>query len=236
MERRTVGFYNYPMSQVADILLPRAHLVPVGEDQAPHIEMTREVARKFNRMFGRVFPEPASLIGDVGRLVGLDGNAKMSSSKGNAIMLSDGADEVERKVRSMYTDPKRIRADIPGTVEGNPVFEYHAAFNPDTDQVDEFKQRYRAGKVWRRGGQARAGEGRLKRFPRADSRAQVPVRVWTGSYVEDVLREGKRRGSRGCGGDDAARARRDAHQQLRRFLAVTPAACLELSTFIALLT
>ena len=193
VERRTVGFYNYPMSQVADILLPRAHLVPVGEDQAPHIEMTREVARKFNRMFGRVFPEPASLIGEVGRLVGLDGNAKMSSSKGNAIMLSDGADEVERKVRSMYTDPKRIRADIPGTVEGNPVFEYHDAFNPDTDQVDDFKQRYRAGKV---------GDVEVKRaLAEALNDFLEPIRERRSqyesdrSYVEDVLRDGKRRGS-----------------------------------------
>ena len=144
---RTVGFYNYPMSQVADILLPRAHLVPVGEDQAPHVEMTREVARKFNRMFGEVFPEPQTLVGEVGRLVGTDGAGKMSKSRGNVIMLSDGEAAVNEKVRSMFTDPRRVRADIPGRVEGNPVFEYHDAFNPDTGQVDEFKERYRAGKV-----------------------------------------------------------------------------------------
>ena len=192
VESRTVGFYNYPMSQVADILLPRAHLVPVGEDQAPHIEMTREVARKFNRMFGRVFPEPGTLIGDVGRLVGTDGDAKMSKSKGNTIMLSDDADTVNRKVRGMFTDPNRIRADIPGRVEGNPVFEYHDAFNPDVEQIDDFKDRYRKGAV---------GDVEVKvalasalneflepvRERRERYKADMP-------YVEDVLMDGVRRG------------------------------------------
>ena len=143
VDRRSVGFYNYPMSQVADILLPRAHLVPVGEDQAPHIEMTREIARKFNRMFSPVFPEPETLVGNVGRLIGTDGKSKMSKSRGNVIMLSDDAGTVNKKVNSMYTDPNRIRADIPGKVEGNPLFQYHDAFNTDSAQVEEFKQRYR---------------------------------------------------------------------------------------------
>ena len=147
VERRSVGFYSYPMSQVADILLPRAHLVPVGDDQSPHVEMTREVARKFNRMFGEVFPESKTLVGDVPRLSGTDGQGKMSKSRGNAIMLSDDADTVTKKVRGMFTDPNRIRADIPGKVEGNPVFEYHDAFNPDTAQVDDFKARYREGDI-----------------------------------------------------------------------------------------
>ena len=147
VERRSVGFYSYPMSQVADILLPRAHLVPVGDDQSPHVEMTREVARKFNRMFGEVFPESKTLIGDVPRLSGTDGQGKMSKSRGNAIMLSDDADTVTKKVRGMFTDPNRIRADIPGKVEGNPVFEYHDAFNPNTAQVDDFKARYREGDI-----------------------------------------------------------------------------------------
>ena len=147
VERRSVGFYSYPMSQVADILLPRAHLVPVGDDQSPHVEMTREVARKFNRMFGEVFPESKTLVGDVPRLSGTDGQGKMSKSRGNAIMLSDDADTVTKKVRGMFTDPNRIRADIPGKVEGNPVFEYHDAFNPNTAQVDDFKTRYREGNI-----------------------------------------------------------------------------------------
>jgi tryptophanyl-tRNA synthetase len=192
VERRTVGFYNYPMSQVADILLPRAHLVPVGEDQAPHIEMTREVARKFNRMFGRVFPEPGTLIGDIGRLVGTDGNAKMSKSRGNAIMLSDAANEVNDKVRGMFTDPNRIRADIPGRVEGNPVFEYHDAFNNDAEQVAEFKARYRKGKV---------GDVEVKRaLAAALNEFLDPIRERRERYksdmpyVEDVLIDGARRG------------------------------------------
>lgn len=147
VERRSVGFYSYPMSQVADILLPRAHLVPVGDDQSPHVEMTREVARKFNRMFGEVFPESKTLVGDVPRLSGTDGQGKMSKSRGNAIMLSDDAGTVTKKVRGMFTDPNRIRADIPGKVEGNPVFEYHDAFNPNTAQVDDFKARYREGNI-----------------------------------------------------------------------------------------
>ena len=98
-------------------------------------------------MFGDVFPEPETLIGEVGRLTGTDGAGKMSKSQGNVIMLSDDAQTVNERVRGMFTDPNRIRADIPGRVEGNPVFEYHDAFNPDKAQVDEFKERYRAGKV-----------------------------------------------------------------------------------------
>ena len=147
VERRTVGFFNYPMSQVADILIPRAHLVPVGDDQSPHVEMTREVARKFNRMFGEVFPEAETLIGKVPRLSGTAGQGKMSKSKGNVIMLGDDEKPVTKKVRGMFTDPHRIRADIPGKVEGNPLFQYHDAFNPDTAQIEDFKTRYREGNI-----------------------------------------------------------------------------------------
>jgi tryptophanyl-tRNA synthetase len=146
-DQLNVGFFNYPMSQVADILLPRADLVPVGEDQAPHIEMTREISRKFNRLFAPVFPEPGTLIGRIPRLSGTDGSPKMSKSRGNTILLGDDAETVRKKVMSMFTDPTRLRATDPGHVEGNPVFEYHDAFNPDTAEVDDFKERYRAGKV-----------------------------------------------------------------------------------------
>lgn len=143
-----VAFFTYPVMQVANILLPKAHLVPVGEDQLPHIEMTREVARRFNRMTGReVFPEPDGLVGRVPRLVGIDGSAKMSKSKNNAIYLKDDAATVTEKVRRMYTDPTRVRATDPGHVEGNPVFMYHDAFNPDIDEVNDLKARYRAGRV-----------------------------------------------------------------------------------------
>jgi tryptophanyl-tRNA synthetase len=142
-----VAFFTYPVMQSANILLPRAHLVPVGEDQAPHIEMTRELARRFNTRFKPVFPEPEALIGRVRRLVGTDGQAKMSKSRGNTIDLKDPEDVVNQKVRSMYTDPTRLRATDPGHVEGNPVFMYHDAFNPDVDEVNDLKERYVVGKV-----------------------------------------------------------------------------------------
>jgi tryptophanyl-tRNA synthetase len=143
----SVGFFNYPISQAADILLPKAHLVPVGDDQLPHIELTREIARRFNRSYGDIFPEPDALVGRVPRLVGTDGKAKMSKSIGNAIYLGDSAEEVTRRVRGMYTDPTRLRATDPGHVEGNPVFMYHDAFNPDKAEVQDLKDRYVLGKV-----------------------------------------------------------------------------------------
>jgi tryptophanyl-tRNA synthetase len=141
------GLVGYPVLQAADILMPRAHLVPVGKDNEAHVEITREIARRFNNYYGEVFPEPDVLIGDVPSLVGTDGQAKMSKSLGNAIFLSDDARTVEKKVRGMYTDPKRVRADIPGTVEGNPVFIYHDVFNDDTAEVEDFKTRYREGRI-----------------------------------------------------------------------------------------
>jgi len=141
------GLLGYPVLQAADILLPRAHLVPVGKDNEAHVEVTREIARRFNRQYAEVFPIPEVLVGEVPTLVGTDGQAKMSKSLGNAIYLSDDAETVTRKVMSMYTDPQRVRADIPGQVEGNPVFQYHDAFNPDVDAVNDLKERYRQGKV-----------------------------------------------------------------------------------------
>lgn len=142
-----VAFFTYPVMQVANILMPRAHLVPVGEDQLPHIELTREVVRRFNRQFKEVFPEPEGLVGPVPRLVGIDGQAKMSKSLDNAIYLKDTPAVVNEKVRSMYTDPTRLRATDPGHVEGNPVFLYHDIFNPDREEVAELKERYRRGDV-----------------------------------------------------------------------------------------
>jgi tryptophanyl-tRNA synthetase len=142
-----VAFFTYPVMQVANILMPRAHLVPVGEDQLPHIELTREVARRFNRQFKPVFPEPEGLVGRVPRLVGTDGQAKMSKSLDNAIYLKDPAAVVIAKVRSMYTDPTRLRASDPGHIEGNPVFMYHDAFNSNVEEVNDLKERYRRGAV-----------------------------------------------------------------------------------------
>ena len=142
----THGFLGYPLLQGADVVIYRGELVPVGEDQVPHLELTREVVRRFHGFFGELFPEPQPLLTHFPRLPGLD-NRKMSKSYGNTIDLSDEPDTVRKKVMRMYTDPKRIRADIPGTVEGNPVFVYHDAFNADTDEVEELKARYRSGSV-----------------------------------------------------------------------------------------
>jgi tryptophanyl-tRNA synthetase len=142
----TLGFLGYPLLQTADVIIYNAHYVPVGEDQVPHLELSREVVRRFHNFYGELFVEPQSLLTKVPRLPGLD-NRKMSKSYANTIDLGDDAETVVKKVRQMYTDPKRIRADIPGTVEGNPVFVYHDAFNPDTAEVDDLKARYREGKV-----------------------------------------------------------------------------------------
>ena len=141
------GLLGYPVLQAADILCVKASIVPVGKDNVAHVEVTREIARRFNFLYGEVFPEPDVLVGEVPTLVGLDGNAKMSKSLDNAIYLSDDATTVARKIRSMYTDPNRITADVPGRVEGNPVFSYHDAFNPNRAEVEDLKQRYAAGKV-----------------------------------------------------------------------------------------
>lgn len=147
LQEMPFGLLGYPVLQTADILLPRAHLVPVGKDNEAHVELTREIARRFNNHYGDVFPLPDVLVGDVPTLVGTDGNAKMSKSLGNAILLSDDARTVEKKVRAMYTDPARVRADVPGTVEGNPVFIYHDIFNTDRAEVEDLKERYRGGRV-----------------------------------------------------------------------------------------
>jgi tryptophanyl-tRNA synthetase len=142
----TVGFLGYPLLQTADVIIYNAKYVPVGDDQVPHLELSREVVRRFHNFYGDLFEEPLPLLTPTPRLPGLD-NRKMSKSYGNAINLSDDEETVRKKVMQMYTDPKRVRADIPGTVEGNPVFTYHDAFNPDSREVEDLKSRYRAGTV-----------------------------------------------------------------------------------------
>jgi len=143
----SIGFLGYPLLQTADVTMYDARFVPVGDDQVAHLELSREIVRRFNNFFGDVLAEPQPLLTAVSRLPGLDGDKKMSKSLGNTIELSDTAEDVKKKVMRMYTDPKRVRADIPGTVEGNPVFTYHDAFNPNTAEVEDLKERYRAGKV-----------------------------------------------------------------------------------------
>jgi tryptophanyl-tRNA synthetase len=144
----SLGLLGYPVLQSADILIVRAQLVPVGKDQESHIELTREIARRFNHLYEReVFPEPDALIGEVPTLVGTDGQEKMSKSLDNCIYLSDDPAEVSRRVMGMYTDPTRLRSTDPGHVEGNPTFAYHDAFNDNKDEVADLKERYVAGRV-----------------------------------------------------------------------------------------
>ncbi|MBY8875994.1 tryptophan--tRNA ligase [Micromonospora sp. PLK6-60] len=146
-EEMPYGLLGYPVLQAADILCVKGQVVPVGRDNAAHVEVTREIARRFNHLYGEVFPVPELIMSETPTLVGTDGAGKMSKSRGNAVALADDAATVRRKVLGMYTDPNRIRADVPGTVEGNPVFAYHDVFNPDRAQVAELKERYRAGRV-----------------------------------------------------------------------------------------
>jgi len=188
IENPSFGLLGYPVLQAADILMVRADLVPVGKDQVSHIELTREIARRFNKLYGRVFPEPEALIGEVPTLVGIDGKKKMSKSLGNCIFLSDPPEEVERKVMIMYTDPTRIHPTDPGHVEGNPVFIYHDAFNADKEEVEELKERYRKGKV---------GDVEVKkRLSRALNEFLSPIRKKREEFskekgvVEEILRKG----------------------------------------------
>jgi|SRR5579884_454897 tryptophanyl-tRNA synthetase len=147
LETASLGLLSYPVLQAADILMVRGEVVPVGKDQLSHIELTREIARRFNQLYAPIFPEPEGLIGKIAKLPGTDGKPKMSKSLGNVILLSDDPKTVERQVMRMYTDPTRIHATDPGHVRGNPVFVYHDAFNDNKEEVADLKRRYRAGKV-----------------------------------------------------------------------------------------
>ncbi len=148
------GFLVYPVSQAADITAFKADMVPVGEDQLPMIEQTNEIVRNFNRVYqSSVLVEAKALLSNVSRLPGTDGTSKMSKSLGNVISLSDSADEVRQKVKMMYTDPKHLRVEDPGTVEGNPVFAYLDAFDPDKETLEAMKDHYRHGGL---------GDGKVK--------------------------------------------------------------------------
>lgn len=140
------GFMVYPVSQAADITAFKADLVPVGEDQLPMIEQTNEIVRHFNRLYKcEVLIEAEALIPKMARLPGTDGKAKMGKSLGNCIFLSDSADTVAKKIKGMYTDPGHLRVEDPGKVEGNPVFTYLDAFDPDVKTVQELKEHYQRG-------------------------------------------------------------------------------------------
>ena len=185
------GLVGYPVLQAADILLPRADVVPVGRDNLSHVEITREIARRFNNLYGDVFPEPEPLISDIPVLPGINGMQKMSKSLDNAILLSDSEDTVNKRVRMMYTDPNRTRADIPGTVENNPVFIYHDAFNPDVAEVDDLKERYRAGKVGDVEVKTKLAKA-INNFlaPMRERRAHFEART---AIVDEIIAEGNRR-------------------------------------------
>lgn len=199
----SIGFLGYPLLQGADIAIYDAHWVPVGDDQVPHLELTREVVRRFNNFYPANLVEPQALLTATPRLPGMD-NRKMSKSYENTINLSDDAKTVQNKVRQMYTDPKRVRADIPGTVEGNPVFIYHDTFNPNTAEVEDLKARYRAGKV---------GDVEVKTKLAAAINALLdPIRerreqaLARPGYVREVLMEGSKK-ARGVAQDTMERVR-----------------------------
>jgi tryptophanyl-tRNA synthetase len=186
----SVGFLSYPLLQTADIAIYDGRFVPVGEDQVAHLELSREAIRRFQQFFGDVLVEPQPLLTPVPRLPGLD-NRKMSKSYNNAIDIGEDAESVTKKVRQMYTDPKRVRADVPGTVEGNPVFMYHDAFNGDAAEVEDLKARYRAGAVGDvevKTKLAKALNGVLE--PIRERRREITARP---DYVRDVLVDGSKR-------------------------------------------
>lgn len=151
------GFFTYPVSQTADITAFKASVVPVGDDQEPMLEQAREIVRSFNRIYGEVLVEPQGVFPPKGqgRIPGLDGNAKMSKSLGNAIYLSDDEDTLQKKVMSMYTDPNHIHVEDPGQVEGNVVFTYLDIFDEDQAKVQELKDQYQHGGL---------GDVKIKRY------------------------------------------------------------------------
>lgn len=197
----TLGLLSYPVLQAADITMVRSHLVPVGKDQSSHLEVTREIVTRFNSLYGEVFPVPDILIGEVPTLVGTDGQSKMSKSLNNAVYLSDDETTVNKKVMSMYTDPKRLRATDPGTVEGNPVFQYHDAFNDNQEEVEDFKVRYREGRVGDVEVKKRLAAA-LNRFlgPIRERRREIEAKP---QRVEEIIREG------------SLRAQKEARETLR---------------------
>lgn len=184
------GFFVYPVSQVADITAFKADLVPVGNDQKPMIEQTREIVRSFNSTYGELLVEPEGMYpeGIEGRMPGIDGKAKMSKSLGNAIYLSDDEETVKKKVMSMFTDPNHIRVEDPGCVENNTVFTYLDAFCTDKAYVEELKAHYRRGGL---------GDVKVKRYLNEVLQAELaPIRARRAelekdkAYLYEVLKKG----------------------------------------------
>lgn len=189
------GFFVYPVSQAADITAFNAALVPVGEDQLPMVEQAREIVRRFNHLYSPDIPvltEPKALVSEIGRLPGIDGKAKMSKSLNNAIYLSDSADTLARKVRAMYTDPNHLRVEDPGQIEGNTVFAYLDAFDPDKAEVAALKEHYQRGGL---------GDVKVKkRLLEVLEQTLGPIRERRAEYakdmraVEHIVKEGTARG------------------------------------------
>lgn len=174
------GFFTYPVSQTADITAFKANLVPVGDDQEPMLEQAREIVRTFNSIYGEVLVEPEGVFPTKGqgRIPGLDGNAKMSKSLGNAIYLSDDEDTLKKKVMSMYTDPNHIHVEDPGQVEGNVVFTYLDIFDQDTAKVQELKDHYRHGGL---------GDVKIKRYLMEVLNAELaPIRQRRAEFAKDL--------------------------------------------------
>lgn len=174
------GFFTYPVSQTADITAFKANLVPVGDDQEPMLEQAREIVRTFNSIYGEVLVEPEGVFPPKGqgRIPGLDGNAKMSKSLGNAIYLSDDEDTLKKKVMSMYTDPNHIHVEDPGQVEGNVVFTCLDIFDKDTAKVQELKDHYRHGGL---------GDVKIKRYLMEVLNAELaPIRQRRAEFAKDL--------------------------------------------------
>ncbi len=175
-----VGFLNYPVSQAADITAFKATVIPVGDDQEPMLEQTREIVRTFNRVYKTdvlVGPKGYFPPRGQGRLPGLDGNAKMSKSLGNCIYLSDDAKTVQKKVMSMFTDPDHVHVEDPGKVEGNTVFTYLDVFDPDKDKVAELKAEYQKGGL---------GDVKIKRYLNKVLEAELaPIRERREKFAQD---------------------------------------------------
>lgn len=196
------GLLGYPVLQAADIIMYKADVVPVGEDQLPHLELTREIVRRFNNLFGEVFPEPDAMLSEFAMVPGVDGR-KMSKSYDNAINLADSIDEVAQKLKSMFTDPEKIRMGDAGHPDRCPVFVYHRMYN-DPPRVDEIKVECEAGDLGCVDCKVEATEKLLEALgPVMERRRELAANL---DYVHQVLREGAEK-ARGVAADTMAEVR-----------------------------
>ena len=188
-----MGTFNYPILMASDIILYSPDLVPVGKDQKQHVELTRDIAESFNKTYGaEVFPLPEPLIGKkTGKIIGTDGERKMSKSLRNTIGIFEDYEMIEKQIMGCFTDPNRIRATDPGRVEGNPVFIYHDLINGDKEEVEDLKRRYREGKVGDVEVKKRLIEAHKRRFKEAREKREELARDY--KQVEEILAKGAER-------------------------------------------